>query len=240
MTDAPTGAVIGRGTEAVTLEEADIENAVGIVAGTDDDTNNLSIIMTARELNPDLFMVARQNSSNNEAIFQAADVQLIMRRGSIIAHTIFALIRTPLLGVFLEMAYENDNQWANHLVSRISGLIGEEAPVIWDLMLNENEAPGMIIPVRDTSRITVRDVYRDPRDRDSYLPCIPLLHQCADVYTLLPEDDTEVVEGDRLLFCGLPHARSMMDWLVNNSNVFSYVVTGKEHASSSLGRLLAR
>jgi len=37
MTKAPKGAIHGRGTEAVTLREAHIEKAVGIVAGTDDD-----------------------------------------------------------------------------------------------------------------------------------------------------------------------------------------------------------
>ena len=64
--------VVGLGTEAETLNRANIHDAVGIVAGTDDDTTNLSIIMTARELNPGLFMVARQNHSENAAIFHAA------------------------------------------------------------------------------------------------------------------------------------------------------------------------
>ncbi|WP_419641902.1 NAD-binding protein, partial [Thiolapillus sp.] len=44
------GVVRGRGTEEDTLTEADIEHAVGIVAGTDNDANNLSIVMTARAM----------------------------------------------------------------------------------------------------------------------------------------------------------------------------------------------
>lgn len=48
---APEGAIVGRGTEAGPLLEAGIREAVGIVAGTDSDTNTLSAIMTARELN---------------------------------------------------------------------------------------------------------------------------------------------------------------------------------------------
>nr|NIP72545.1 potassium transporter TrkA [Gammaproteobacteria bacterium] len=54
-TGAPVGTVIGRGTEAETLEEAGIREATGIIAGTDNDPNNLSIILTAKELNPALF-----------------------------------------------------------------------------------------------------------------------------------------------------------------------------------------
>ena len=49
--------IVGSGTEAKTLKEAGIESAVGIVAGTDNDINNLSIVMTAFELNPNIFLV---------------------------------------------------------------------------------------------------------------------------------------------------------------------------------------
>ena len=42
---------------------------VGLVAGTDDDANNLSIVMTARELNDKLFVIARQNREENQELF---------------------------------------------------------------------------------------------------------------------------------------------------------------------------
>lgn len=49
MTDSPDGTITGRGTEAVTLREAKITDAVAIVAGTDNDANNLSIVLTAQD-----------------------------------------------------------------------------------------------------------------------------------------------------------------------------------------------
>ncbi len=64
--------VKGVGTEAVTLEQANIRDAVGLIAGTDNDANNLSIIMTALELNPKLFTVVRQNLAFNAPVFAAA------------------------------------------------------------------------------------------------------------------------------------------------------------------------
>jgi len=77
-TGKPSGLCIkGRGTEAVTLREAGVETAVGLVAGTDDDVNNLSIIMTARELNPDLFVIARQNRQENQALFDAVVIGFV-------------------------------------------------------------------------------------------------------------------------------------------------------------------
>jgi Trk K+ transport system NAD-binding subunit len=48
-TRSPEGTVVGRGTEAITLREANITDAVAIVAGTDNDANNLSIIITAQD-----------------------------------------------------------------------------------------------------------------------------------------------------------------------------------------------
>ena len=73
-----TGFVAGRGTEADTLTEAGIEDAAGLVAGTDDDANNLSIVMTARELNSDLFVVVRQNQHGNHNIIAAVDADMVM------------------------------------------------------------------------------------------------------------------------------------------------------------------
>ncbi len=49
LTQSPEGTIVGRGTEAVTLREAKIIEAVAIVAGTDNDANNLSIIISAQD-----------------------------------------------------------------------------------------------------------------------------------------------------------------------------------------------
>jgi len=49
LTHAPERTIAGRGTEAVTLREAKITDAVAIVAGTDNDANNLSIVLSAQD-----------------------------------------------------------------------------------------------------------------------------------------------------------------------------------------------
>jgi hypothetical protein len=96
LTDSPEGTVAGKGTEAVTPREANIQSAVGLVAGTDNDADNLSIIMTALELKPDLFVVARQNKRQHDRLFQAVESQLVMQPARIIVRRILALISTPL------------------------------------------------------------------------------------------------------------------------------------------------
>ena len=48
--DLPSGSIIGRPTEAVALKKAGIEDAATIIAATNNDANNLSILMTAQEI----------------------------------------------------------------------------------------------------------------------------------------------------------------------------------------------
>ena len=237
-TDAPPDTVVGWGTEAETLLQAGVHEAVGIVAGTDNDANNLSILMTAQDLNPHLFRVARQNSRSNDAIFQAADVDLIMRRGSIIAHKIFALIQTPLLETFLHLARRQDNAWANRLNSRIYGVVEDRAPVTWEVDITEADSPALAARVRETGDLRLDHVCRDPRDRDHLLHCVPLLCERHNEDILLPDDDFRLQTGDRLLFCGHPGARGMMEWVRGNASVLNYVVTGEEHPAGYLWRLL--
>ncbi|UCH53710.1 MAG: NAD-binding protein [Pseudomonadota bacterium] len=226
-TQPPPGSVIGRGTEAHTLREAHVETAVGIVAGTDVDANNLSIIMTARELNPKLFMVARQNRLTNQAIFAAADLHLTMQRSSIIAHKIFALIRSPLLADFLTLAGTQTNEWANELAARISAVTQEKAPHIWAVRLNAQDAPALWQALMDGETVTLGDLFRDPHDREQTLGCIALLVKHEEKEPLLPTDDYELTAGDELLFCGRYRASQWMDWTLKNENVLKYLLHGE-------------
>ena len=194
--------------------------------------------MTSRELNPDLFMVARQNSRHNDAVFQAANLDLIMQRGSIIGHKIFALIQSPMLDTFLRAAREQDNDWANELISRISGITATEAPVTWELNISEKDSPAMYAAARSRERIQLWQLYRDPRNREETLACIPLFCERSDREFLLPDNDTKIFPGDRILFCGQAGAHSMMEWISGNHNVLNYIQTGEEHPSGYLWRLM--
>jgi Trk K+ transport system NAD-binding subunit len=223
-TQPPPGTIVGSGTEAHTLRAAGVETAAGIVAGTDNDANNLSIIMTARELNPQLFMVARQNRRPNEPIFAAAGLHLTMQRPSIIAHKIFALIRTPLLADFLQLARGMSNDWANEVASRISAVTRDRGPHIWGLRLNAQDAPAVWQALMDGATVTLGELMRDPRDPAARLGCFALLAKRTEQEPLLPDEGFALAPGDELLFCGRYHAASLMDWTLKNDNVFATVI----------------
>jgi voltage-gated potassium channel len=233
LTDAPEGTIIGSGTEAVTLIEAGIHDAVGIVAGTNDDADNLSIIMTAYALNPALFIVARQNKSRNTALFKAAKVDFVMQPGAMMAQKIAAIMMTPMLVDFLEMAREKDDEWANIVISRIIALTGEEHPVTWKIKITAGAAPALYDALKNGQKVSLAHLQQDPRDRSDRILCVPLMvNSPGEVPILLPDDDYVLHMGDRILFAGLSNARSTMGWLLNNYNALDYVLTGIERPSS--------
>jgi voltage-gated potassium channel len=240
-TGQPQGLFVkGRGTEAVTLKEAGVETAVGLVAGTDDDVNNLSIVMTARELNPDLFVIARQNRQENKALFDAVDEDMLMHPSFIIANRIRMLLSTPLLSDFLGLALFNDDAWACELASKIAALVEVEAPEVWELEINQDMAPAFCGAIAAGNTMMLRDMLASPQDREQQLPCIALMHVRNENRVLLPEPEQTLKQGDRLLFCGRGSVYSMMSWGMLNENVLSYIKTGQARPEGAFWRMLRR
>jgi voltage-gated potassium channel len=97
----PEGAIEGRGTQAETLRAAGIDSAVGILATTRDDVDNLSILITARQLNPELFVGVLENGLSSHALFRAARPDLIGQPSTVIAGTILTRLRSPLCRALL-------------------------------------------------------------------------------------------------------------------------------------------
>ena len=236
-TNAPEGIIKGRGTEAITLHEAGIEQAVGIIAGTDDDANNLSIILTARDINKDLFTVARQNQRSNDAIFAAAEMDIVMQPGTIIAQRAIDLLTTPLLSDFLRLAREQNEEWANVLVSRVVGVLTDRPPESWTLRIARKFTPAIIEMLKSGIPVTLQHLATDPRDVSERLPAVPLyIKRANNDEILLPEDDTPLQAGDQLLYCGQVQAEQHMRWSVQNLHALNYICTGHDRPSGAVWR----
>ncbi len=230
--------VAGRGTEAVTLEAAGIEAAAGLVAGTDDDANNLSIVMTARELNPKVFVVVRQNQNDNREIIAAVKAEMVMHPSAIIADKIRVLLATPMLYEFMSLAYYQEESWACELVSRVSALVNDQVPQIREWALNEPEAGAIHAYLRQGGVTRIGDLIRDPWQRDRRLDVIVLLIQRRNDRLLLPDDDTPLKVDDRLLLCGSRAAFTRMQWTVSHRHTLEYINTGVDQPQGWLWRRL--
>ncbi len=241
----PSGSVIGRATEAPSLQKAGIEDAVGIIAGTNNDANNLSIILTATELNPDIFRVVRQNRDKNSHLFQSANYEMLMQRGSIISNTIFAYIRTPILGDFLRIVSRFNNDKANELLSRIIGVSDETGPLLWELSVNSVESPALNEMIQRKELLLGdllmegEDNYIDGKiDRSKWLSAMCLFIKRDDSNILLPESTRVIRQGDRFLMCGTNKAQERMKVMLRNSYELENALTGKELPRSLIWRWL--
>lgn len=228
--------IVGSGTESKTLLEADIENAVGIVAGTDNDINNLSIVMTAYELNPKLFVVIRKNRRHNDTLFRQFNADITMQPTEIIAHECLAHMIAPLLAQFLTLVRNQSNSWANQLISELVSVVGETVPERWAITVDKDSTPAIAELLGKNIPVSLHNLTQDPADRSIRLNLVPLLLLRDGVPMLVPPISIALRTGDRVLFCGTSDARSALPTLLNNCKTLTYVIDGIEVPDSLVWR----
>ncbi|NJD23853.1 MAG: potassium channel protein [Betaproteobacteria bacterium] len=229
----------GDGTEANTLLAAGIAEATGIIAGTDNDVNNLSIAMTARELNPRLFIVARQNHNANGGLFTAFAADFTMVPSHIVAQESVAILTTPLLARFLALLRSGDEARCGELALRLEDACGVRTPAVWSVRLNISDAPAAWRHLMRDGSFTLADVLRDGTDRSTRLPVVVLLVDRAGDLIVLPDDEFALAAGDELLLAGRHRARRNLDFTLDNANELDYVLDGREDSGTWFGRWLA-
>tara|TARA_R110002050_G_scaffold1244_4_gene8704 strand:- start:136599 stop:138311 length:1713 start_codon:yes stop_codon:yes gene_type:complete len=240
-TDISTDAWIkGWGTEAITLDKAGIHQAVGIIAGTDNDANNLSIIMTAKEMNPDLFVVARNNLEENKRLFDAIKADIVMHPSSIIANKISGLLSTPLLYAFLALASQQTREWASEMVKRVCLTVKDQVPEVWELVINNEEALAVFNTLKANGLVTIGDILGNPKKRDEYLFVMPLLIQRNGILTLLPNNAMPLQMNDKLLLSGRLSSRYKMEWTLLNKYALDYILYGEKTTHNWLSKLTSR
>jgi len=219
------GTVLGSGTEASTLEQAGIREAVGIVAGTPDDVSNFSIGMTARELKSSVFIVMRKNRRQNDILFEAFRPGFVMQPAQVIATECLPILTSPRLARFLAAAERKGDAWANELASRIAG-VSDTAPELWSVRLTPTTAPAAWREAA-ADALRLEHLLADPADRTRRLAAIALLLERDGRDALLPEEATALEGGDAVLFCGTGDARSRQSFAVNSRNAMHYMATGE-------------
>lgn len=231
--------VHGLGSDRESLVEADIDQAEGLVAASDDDTANLAMAMAARQLKPGIFVIQRQNRMQNRSLFEAFGAEMTMVQSEIIAHECLASLRARHLTRFLALVYTRDNDWAAALADRLEAVVGREAPEFWHAIVGKRDAPGLVDAMSrpGAGAPTLGDLLRDPADRARALPAVALLLVRAGSVSDCPAAATELRPGDELLFAGPDWARRAMRETLLNANTAAYALTGRE-PKTLIGRLL--
>lgn len=223
--------VRGDGASVPALLAAGIREAVGVVACTNDDVNNLSIVVTARELNPNLFVVLRQNLQANQALFDAFESDFTVVPSQIVARECLAILTTPLLAPFLSEIKQRGEAWASTLLDQLTERFGWEAPTVWSARVDANQASALLrlLSAPAGPPVSLGDVLLDPHDRAQELECRVLyLARADDSTVMLPHRHTPIQAGDRLLLAGRGAARGALELTLHNENTLDYVLWGRE------------
>jgi len=231
----------GTGTEADPLIAAGIRDSVGIIAGTDDDITNLSILVTARELNADLFTIVRQNLQASSALCDAFAADITMVSSEIVANDCVAVIKTPRLGDFLTFAHQQPVFWAEAILTRLSAVLGTRAPEIWGVAITAVGAPAVYRALTGEGHVaSIGDLARNPADREVGLPILTLAAIRDGTLIPVPDSVMALRAGDELLFAGTLHARREQARILQNINVCEYLLTGVDTPGSWLWRRVIR
>jgi voltage-gated potassium channel len=236
----PARLVVGSGTDPEPLHDAGVEAAVGIVAGTEDDANNLSVIMTARAINPKIFQVARQNKRTDSEIFSAANLDLVMEPSRVLAWRVLALVTEPLLVEFLAIARRQHEAWGQMLLQRLRVVGGNRTPRTWTVTFSEQQAPALLRVVEKNKTVHIRDLMADPSRRDERLPAIALLHVSDGEQHVLPPEDRIVAPGDQILWAAREDFRARLAWLLHNPDQLEFLMDGQERPTGAVGRWFAK
>jgi voltage-gated potassium channel len=94
--------VIGNATLDEVLVEAGIREARGLVASLDDDPDNIMTVLTARELNPGLFIVARVGRNEAERKLLRAGADRVVNPYQIGGNRIALALIRPAVNDFLD------------------------------------------------------------------------------------------------------------------------------------------
>lgn len=227
------------------LRAAGIEDAAGIVVGTDSDSDNLGTVLNARALNPRIFVLVRQNQHRNQVLFDGARADLIMQPTLVSARRILFLLTAPLLRTFFNEIRESQAKGHNEfLLSVIRDLHdtvgGRAAPRLWTVRVEEEQAPALAQLLDEGHAITFDDILSDPADRNRRVSCVPLVIRSKGATRVMPDVDHRILRGDEILFCGRSHACRLVDATLANPYTLRYLMTGVEEPRSLVLRWLAR
>lgn len=206
--------ICGAATDLTALNDAGIQDADGIVIGTNNDEMNLTIIRAAYRLNPDLFVIVRQNNKDSSRLFANEAIDLLMETSDIIARRIRMLLSTSLLYEFVQHAQRQDSDWANVLISRLCAVMEGDPPHLphlWSIRVTHEDMPGVYDVLKMGRDVHLCDLFQDPVKMATSLSCVPLMLVRGEMEFYTPDELMLIETGDRVLFCGSKRIEAIME-----------------------------
>lgn len=234
--------IVGR-TTAKTLAKAGIEEAVGILSGTDDDGHNLGILLNARYFNKHLFTIVRQNRHENEVAFRATEVDMIMQPTLVSARKILFILIAPLLKTFFRYLLEIEpgrKEEMESIIQRLREKVGNQKPYLVTVNFTREKSRAVIQLLDQGKKVYLNDVILDPRGRHKKLDLVVFVIKSGDQEIVLPPKNYEIQENDQILFCGTELAKRLFNATINSEYKLFYIQHGVYKPRSYLAKWLIK
>ncbi|HEY1563927.1 MAG TPA: potassium channel protein [Gaiellaceae bacterium] len=167
--------VKGDATKDENLRRAGLDRAQGLVAASDSDSDNLSVVLSARSARPELTIVARASGADAERKLALAGADRVVLPYTTAGRVMANLVLKPQVTAFLDV------------VTTATGP---------DLQLAE-------IEVRETSAAAGQTI-RELRIRHETGALVVALRRADGSFDTTPEPDTPIAVGDVLIGVGSP------------------------------------
>ena len=210
------------------LQQAGIEHAAGVVAGTDNDFDNLSIIMCVRNQKPDAFTVVRQNSHNNQIAFDSANTDLILQSSLTTARRILKHLISPQIQQMVDYLRDQGEEVTRQVVERLQPVLRGRPTHLWRVNLCEDEAEAVIDVFQARGYFTLGELTRNPYDLERSISCIAMAIKRGDQNIMLPDENEQLYLNDEILFCGSEHSETMLSASMNNAYTLHYLIHRKD------------
>ena len=207
--------------------EADIENAACIVAGTNDDAVNLSIIATARAMNPRIFVIARENESEERSLFTHLRADKIFILDQIAAIDAYNYIDRPVTLDFVRDISTLDKTAIEKTLLGITQKVNKR-PSLIEIPIIPSRAYALHKMLQTTS-IALGQLLNNPyRDGINLEIVILGIKRKNGEFILLPDDTTPIEPEDHLLFATTKPSLVTFETIINHYYELYFVLNGVE------------
>jgi Trk K+ transport system NAD-binding subunit len=219
--------IYGDAEDMRVLLEAGIKEASGIIAATKDDLINLTIISTARKLNPSIYTIARENSLEDLSIFKASKIDRIYILEEILADYTFTFIAKPMAHKFIKLIRTKDDRWGEEVVKEIQENIGEN-PLLSEIKINKENAFALCSELENGANVTLRHLKKSRENYKKTNKIVFLFLKRKEKIHLMPSDEMEVKIDDEILFASDKDSKNDLEYIIDNYYELNYALTGKE------------
>ena len=219
------------------LLDVGIKEAAALIVGTKNDIDNLSIVITAKKLNPNIYIIARENTMQEVSVFQAADIDWLFMIEQIYINKASMALVNPVKHSFLKLVLKQEESWVKSFINLLKNQVGIN-PLLERLDINEESAYALYHELQDGVDIEIEVLLCSLKNRKERNPALPLLLYRKGKKILLP-NNVNLQIGDQILFACTRESLMEIELIASNIYELHYAKYGQEKENPILRKFFS-